>query len=201
MSLSSYAHAPMPEPQSNITRTVWKSPIGSLGLVQRGAGLAQIAIDPNPASFPFEVERTFGGPGKDAAETFSAVLSQLQEYFAGRRLIFRIPLDLNQGTPFQRRVWKTLKDIPYGETVSYKEIAETIGHPSAIRAVGSAVGKNPLPIILPCHRVVASDGSIGGFSAGVPTKKKLLALEQKTRAQVAQYGMLTESRTNLRRPW
>ncbi|MGH9028049.1 MAG: methylated-DNA--[protein]-cysteine S-methyltransferase [Acidimicrobiales bacterium] len=101
---------------------------------------------------------------------------QLSEYFAGRRTEFDLPLELT-GTPFQRQVWLTLADIPYGETVSYAELATMVGRPKAFRAVGQANGSNPVPIVLPCHRVVASGGGIGGYGGGLDMKRHLLALE------------------------
>jgi methylated-DNA-[protein]-cysteine S-methyltransferase len=191
MSLSSFTHASSPSPDSSLKHALWKSPIGTLGLVRRRGGLTRIHIGAEPDTFPFQVERTYGEAGEEAKEDFGAVRQQLEEYFAGRRLVFRLPLDLDQGTPFQRRVWKALRDIPYGETVSYKEIAHTIGQPSATRAVGSAVGHNPLPVILPCHRVISRDGSLGGFSAGLDVKRRLLELERVTRERAVQLGMLS----------
>ncbi len=102
--------------------------------------------------------------------------AQLEEYFAGRRRRFDLPFVLS-GTPFQCDVWRSLADIPYGTTVSYAELAEMVGRPTAFRAVGQANGSNPLPIVLPCHRVVASGGGIGGYGGGLPVKRKLLSLE------------------------
>jgi O-6-methylguanine DNA methyltransferase len=101
---------------------------------------------------------------------------QLQEYFRGERKQFQMTLDL-RGTPFQQRVWKALREIPYGETRSYGEIAVAVGNPHAVRAVGQANGKNPIPIIVPCHRVIQSDGKLGGFGGGLDLKEILLALE------------------------
>jgi methylated-DNA-[protein]-cysteine S-methyltransferase len=101
---------------------------------------------------------------------------QLSEYFQGKLKRFRLPLDL-RGTPFQRKVWRALLDIPYGETRSYAQIAAAIGSPKAVRAVGAANGANPVAIIVPCHRVIASSGGLGGYSAGLDCKRKLLALE------------------------
>ncbi len=101
---------------------------------------------------------------------------QLREYFAGTRSEFDLPL-APQGTPFQRSVWRKLQEIPYGETISYGELARRVGNPKASRAVGSANGANPLPIVIPCHRVIAGDGTLGGFGGGLPTKQTLLALE------------------------
>lgn len=102
---------------------------------------------------------------------------QLERYFAGERIQFRVPLDLRAGTPFQRKVWRILRRIPYGQTRSYAWVARRIGCPRATRAVGAACGANPAPILVPCHRVVRSDGSLGGFSAGLKMKRALLRLE------------------------
>ena len=109
------------------------------------------------------------GPVFDAAR-------QLDEYFARKRTSFDLPLTVS-GTEFQERVWLTLAEIPYGETISYAELARWVGHPRAFRAVGSANGANPIPVILPCHRVIASDGTLGGYGGGLPTKRALLKLE------------------------
>jgi methylated-DNA-[protein]-cysteine S-methyltransferase len=101
----------------------------------------------------------------------------LRDYFEGRPVEFRYPLDLAGATPFQRAVWRALRRIPYGQTRSYAKIARAVGRPRAFRAVGAACGNNPLPLLIPCHRVVASNGKIGGFSSGLRWKKYLLALE------------------------
>ena len=104
-------------------------------------------------------------------------IRQLGEYFAKMRVEFDLPL-ATEGTPFQRSVWRVLREIPYGATISYGELARRVGNPKASRAVGSANGKNPLPIVIPCHRVIASDGTLGGFGGGLPAKEALLALER-----------------------
>ena len=104
---------------------------------------------------------------------------QLREYFAGTRTGFDLPL-APHGTEFQRSVWRQLQAIPYGETISYGELARRVGNPKASRAVGSANGANPLPIVIPCHRVIAGNGTLGGFGGGLPMKQTLLALEQAT---------------------
>jgi O-6-methylguanine DNA methyltransferase len=101
---------------------------------------------------------------------------QLQQYFAGERRQFELPLN-PAGTAFQKSVWRALSEIPYGETCSYRDIAQRLGQPGAMRAVGGANGANPIPIIIPCHRVIAADGSLGGFSSGLWRKQKLLVLE------------------------
>jgi methylated-DNA-[protein]-cysteine S-methyltransferase len=101
---------------------------------------------------------------------------QLAEYFRGERQRFELPL-APVGTPFQRQVWNTLAGIAYGQTISYAQLAQRVGKPTAMRAVGAANGRNPLPIVLPCHRVIGADGSLTGFGGGLPTKQYLLQLE------------------------
>jgi O-6-methylguanine DNA methyltransferase len=101
----------------------------------------------------------------------------LTEYVEGKQTSFSISLDLFTGTPFQQEIWKVLEKIPYGQCVSYQWVAEKIGRPRATRAVGSAIGKNPIPILIPCHRVIRKDGSLGGFSSGLSLKKTLLRIE------------------------
>ena len=104
------------------------------------------------------------------------VLSQLKKYLKGELRRFDCPLDM-RGTSFERKVWSALKKIPYGQTRSYKGIAEAIGHPTAFRAVGNANGRNSIPLIIPCHRVIESNGTLGGFGHGLKVKKELLTLE------------------------
>ena len=146
------------------------SPIGRLLLAGDGASLIQVSFQSGPR--PIQPPRLWRA---DAAP-FRAVIAQLEEYFAGQRLEFDLPL-APRGTEFQRRVWHALREIPYGKTISYGELARRIGNPSASRAVGLANGANPLPILVPCHRVIGADGSLTGFGGGLPIKRKLLALE------------------------
>jgi methylated-DNA-[protein]-cysteine S-methyltransferase len=110
-------------------------------------------------------------------ETLSPYLQQLKEYLRGQRVSFAVPLDL-QGTPFQLAVWRLMNDIPYGQTVSYQELAERIRKPSAVRAVGSAIGKNPALIISPCHRIIGKSGRLTGYRGGLKMKEDLLLLER-----------------------
>ena len=110
-------------------------------------------------------------------EPNEAVLVQLHEYLRGNRRTFDLPLDL-RGTPFQVSVWHALAEIPFGETASYGAIAEQVGRPRAVRAVGQAVGANPVAIVLPCHRVIGSSGNLTGYAGGLPLKERLLALEK-----------------------
>lgn len=105
--------------------------------------------------------------------------TELTEYFEGRRRVFTLPLN-PQGTPFQKRVWETLQSIGYGETISYGEEARRVGNPKASRAVAGANGRNPISILIPCHRVISGDGTIGGYTGGIEKKVFLLALERRS---------------------
>lgn len=151
--------------------TTIDSPIGPLFLAAGGDGLRAIEFRNN--RHPVRC-------GDDWREGDNAILReahrQLSEYFARRRRTFDLPL-APEGTPFQRRVWTTLATIPYGQTISYAELAARVGRPGAARAVGAANGRNPLPIVLPCHRVIGADGSLTGFGGGLPAKRFLLELE------------------------
>jgi len=149
------------------TRTL-DTPIGELGLVASEHGLQRVL-------WPSEAGGHAPTP-KGCSLLLDEAACQLGEYFAGRRTAFDLPLDL-QGTPFQRQAWLALAEIPYGETVSYAEQAVRLGRPAAVRAVGAANGRNPVPIVLPCHRVVGSDGSLTGFGGGLDVKRALLDLE------------------------
>ena len=144
------------------------TPLGRLRLVSDGTHLVTIEFE--------------GRHGHSAADhevcdpVLSSCASQLEEYFAGERDTFDLPLAAG-GTDFQRAVWAALADIPYGELRSYRDIAEAIDNPAAVRAVGAANGRNPLPIVVPCHRVIGSDGSLTGFAGGLEAKTRLLQLE------------------------
>ncbi|QFZ16562.1 methylated-DNA--[protein]-cysteine S-methyltransferase [Saccharothrix syringae] len=154
-----------------MTHTVVDSPVGPLTLVaHRGAlsGLYMTDQRHRPA------QETFGP--EDAAP-FGEVEAQLAQYFAGERTSFDLEVDLI-GTPFQRMVWQALCDIPYGETVSYGELAARLGRPTAARAVGLANGKNPISIVVPCHRVVGSTGDLTGYGGGLARKRHLLDFER-----------------------
>jgi methylated-DNA-[protein]-cysteine S-methyltransferase len=152
--------------------TIMKSPIGPLMLAgdERGLRLVHFMTGRRPKS-----------PQRDWTEDktpFKEVVRQLEAYFNGKLKDFDLPLILD-GTAFQLLVWNNLREIPYGETVSYGQLAKRIGSPDAARAVGLANGSNPIPIIIPCHRVIGSNGDLTGFGGGLPLKKKLLALESR----------------------
>ncbi|MBD5160757.1 MAG: methylated-DNA--[protein]-cysteine S-methyltransferase [Oscillibacter sp.] len=142
------------------------SPVGPLTLTASEDALTGIA---------------FGGAGDGGDAPSSALLTQtareLEEYFAGKRRTFTVPL-APAGTDFQRKVWAALRDIPYGETVSYGDLARRIGKPGAAIAVGQANSRNPIPIIVPCHRVIGADGKLVGYAGGLEIKKTLLRLEK-----------------------
>ena len=146
------------------------SPIGRLLLAGDGQSLIQLGFQSGPR--PLRAHDAW----IEDPQAFRAAIAQLREYFAGERRSFDLPL-APRGTEFQRRVWRALLEIPYGKTISYGELARRIGQPSASRAVGLANGANPLPIVVPCHRVIGADGSLTGFGGGLPIKQKLLALE------------------------
>lgn len=146
-------------------RSFARTPVGCLEIISDGSALVGIRSCPEP----------FGDVLGDALTAEAE--RQLAEYFSGDRRKFELPLRLC-GTDFRLRVWNALADIPYGGTVSYSGIAALAGNPKACRAAGNAVGKNPFLIVLPCHRVIASDGTIGGFSADIGIKKYLLEFEK-----------------------
>jgi len=151
-----------------------KSPVGELKLVTSDKGLIAILWEnDNPNRVPLEtVSEDNNHP------VLLEIECQLKDYFAGNLKEFSIKLDL-RGTEFQQKVWKALLTIPFGKTRSYGQIAQQIGIPKAVRAVGSANGKNPISIVVPCHRVIGSTGKLTGFAGGLAAKKYLLALEQK----------------------
>lgn len=149
-----------------------ESPVGMLFLVADQAGLRQINFC--NGRHPAKLDPSWMQNPKPMKEA----IGQLKAYFAGKLQDFDLPLS-PQGTPFQLGVWKRLCDIPYGETISYGELARRIGNPNASRAVGLANGSNPIPIIIPCHRVIGSNGKLTGYGGGLPIKEKLLALERR----------------------
>ena len=146
------------------------TPIGRLLLVGDEKGLRRISFQ--DGLHPVEVEEGW----QRTEEPFREAIAQLDAYFAGRLDRFDLAL-APEGTPFQREVWSALTTIPYGETVSYGELARRVGRPAACRAVGAANGRNPIPIVIPCHRVIGADGSLTGFGGGLPIKRRLLFLE------------------------
>jgi O-6-methylguanine DNA methyltransferase len=148
------------------------SPVGPLFLAASTKGLVRLEFEarmqkPNPATTQL----------RESKPALAPWLRELNEYFAGERREFSLPLDL-RGTEFQLACWHALLEIPYGETRSYRDIAQAIGHPHAYRAVGMSNNRNPVAIVVPCHRVIASSGSLCGYGGGLDIKRKLLDLEQ-----------------------
>ncbi|MFT3904809.1 MAG: methylated-DNA--[protein]-cysteine S-methyltransferase [Steroidobacteraceae bacterium] len=153
--------------------TIFPSPVGALKLIATDAGLAAILWendDPRRVRLQDAIRR-------DDHPILHLATQQLEEYFAGRRRRFDLPLQFS-GTPFQKQVWQALLEIPFGQTRSYADIARRLNNPNAVRAVGAANGRNPLSIVAPCHRVIGANGTLTGFAGGLATKAFLLELER-----------------------
>ena len=155
---------------ASVTYTVHPSPIGPLTLVARDGCLVRLIMEN-------QVHAVAPPPGSRYDDgSFAEMTRQLDEYFAGARTDFDMSMAI-EGTEFQMKVWTQLRAIPYGQTISYGELARRVGSPHAYRAVGTANGHNPLAVVIPCHRVIAGDGSLGGYGGGLDRKKQLLSLE------------------------
>lgn len=150
-----------------------ESPIGLLRVAETKKGIYRIDFQEDSL---ITKEQQQGHVSIERSQPNPIVEKQFQQYFSGERKQFTLPLDL-YGTPFRLCVWQALITIPYGETRSYKDIGKLIGCDKGARAIGQANGSNPIPILVPCHRVISADGSLGGFSSGLPIKRYLLALE------------------------
>ena len=150
------------------TTYYYNSPIGTIKFVCSENSLQEMQF----------TDETGKNPQKQS-KIVSTCKEQLDEYFAGKLTEFTMPLDFVNGTTFQRNIWKALQSIPYGETRSYKDIAIQIGNPKAVRAVGGANNKNPIGIVVPCHRVIGSSGKLVGYAGGLDKKEMLLKLEEK----------------------
>jgi methylated-DNA-[protein]-cysteine S-methyltransferase len=153
-------------PSPDIFFDIFPSPIGDLYLIFSGEALTSIEFRRPQHILPLR-----------SSNQAALLKKQLGSYFRGTLQEFGQEISFLEGTDFEKEVWLCLRGIPYGQTRSYKWLAERIGRPKAVRAVGQALSKNPLPIILPCHRIIESDGSLGGYSAGVNIKRRLLDLE------------------------
>ena len=151
----------------NIAWDIFESPIGPLTLEATPRGLSAV-------SFPGR-GRTRDEAARDP-EALAVAVAELEEYFAGERQTFDLTLDLRSSS-FDRAVWERLREIPYGTTVSYSELAQAVGRPDIVRGVAAAVGRTPVPIVVPCHRVIGADGSLTGYGGGIQRKQALLELE------------------------
>ena len=161
---------------AKISRARWDSPLGAMLLEASETGLCGAWFEgqkhgPDARNWP----------ARSNSPVVRQVIRELTEYFDGRRRHFDTPIDSSLGTEFQRAVWKTLRRIPVGRTLTYGELARRIGRPTAVRAVASAVGRNPVSLLVPCHRVIGSDGSLTGYAGGLRRKAFLLALEKSIR--------------------
>ncbi|MFO0827219.1 MAG: methylated-DNA--[protein]-cysteine S-methyltransferase [Phycisphaerales bacterium] len=195
------AYAPRDAPP---LRFHWRadSPIGTLYLVSDGDHLRGIILCGDSSALPNQTARRHGAGDFDTRSDrapFRAALRELDEYFAGRRRTFECPIAI-AGTPFQHAVWSALRAIPFGSTTSYAAVAATVGAPTAVRAVGAANGRNPIPLVVPCHRVVGSNGGLTGYSAGVDRKRWLLQLESNQSAQSTAPAEATRSARSAVRP-
>ncbi|NQT64141.1 MAG: methylated-DNA--[protein]-cysteine S-methyltransferase [Candidatus Marinimicrobia bacterium] len=159
--------------------TAVDSPLGHLYLAQHASGLCCLSLGEGAKEKLFAyIKKTFPAAELNASKPMlEETILQLSEYFAGERTDFDLEMFLS-GTEFQKQVWNGLVEIPYGKTISYGELATSLNSPGGMRAVGAANGQNPIPIIIPCHRVIAADGSLGGYTGGLGIKRKLLDLEQ-----------------------
>jgi methylated-DNA-[protein]-cysteine S-methyltransferase len=159
----------------NAVRCTIPSPLGTIVIAATDTALVGLWFDgqrhqPDPSAWPLVQQH----PVLDAA------MEQLQQYFAGERQQFDLPLDLSTGTAFQQQVWAQLQAIDSGDTVSYGQLSQQIGNPKAVRAVGAAVGRNPISIVVPCHRVLGANGALTGYAGGLDRKTALLQLESRT---------------------
>jgi O-6-methylguanine DNA methyltransferase len=160
------------------------SPIGTLRIASTEVGLAYLGLPGSGGrGFAGWLARAAKGARRETAFAPNReAIRQILEYLEGKRTDFDLALDL-RGTPFQNQVWHALLQIPYGVTRSYAEIARAVGNPAAVRAVGTANGSNPVALVVPCHRVIASGGKLGGYGGGLDLKRRLLAMEQSVRHQ------------------
>ena len=161
---------------STTVQTTFQSPLGRMTIAATDKGLAGLWFDGQRHLPPELCDQTVW-PAEPDHPVLQQTSQQLTEYFAGQRSSFDLPLDLSHGTPFQQSVWQALLDIPQGDTASYGDISQRIGKPAAVRAVGSAVGRNPVSVIVPCHRVIGANGALTGYAGGLDKKTALLRLE------------------------
>jgi O-6-methylguanine DNA methyltransferase len=164
-----------------IYHTTLTTPIGRLLVASSDRGLVRVMLPDESRTDPISyLQKHFPDATLvESKERNREIAHQLLEYFNGTRKEFALLLDL-RGTDFQKSVWEAVRKVPYGQTRSYGEIAKAIGNPKAVRAVGAANGANPIPIVIPCHRIIGSDGSMTGFGGGIPLKRRLLDLEKKS---------------------
>jgi O-6-methylguanine DNA methyltransferase len=158
--------------------TLLPSPIARIGIAGTPRGICRVSFNVRGDSdFRNMLRREYRGRPVRRDGHFKSIARRLRSYFSGQRVRFNAKIDLEQGTPFQQKVWEFLRSIPYGQTRSYRSVARGIGHPNSFRAVGGACGNNPIGILVPCHRVINATGGLGGFTGGLRLKRQLLRLE------------------------
>ena len=170
------------KPLKRLIYTSFNSPLGEIGVAATPYGICRVVLSIKKESEFIETLKTIYYSPKKQRCQLSEIEKEFHLYFSGKLKKFTFKVDLRQGTSFQQRVWEKLKAIPFGKTRSYQWLATEICQPKACRAVGNANGKNPTPIIIPCHRVIQKNGSLGGFTGGTHLKKYLLELEKKSNA-------------------
>ena len=156
----------------------WTSPIGLLHIVATSLGPCRVLLgSQRPKDLRSFLEKSYGV--RPLRKPLLPLIRQLYRYFAGDQISFQYPAKINGASPFDRKVWKVVSQIPYGQTRSYSWIARKMGHPRATRAVGGSCGRNPLPLLIPCHRVITQSGKLGGYTGGIQIKIRLLELESR----------------------
>jgi O-6-methylguanine DNA methyltransferase len=168
----------MDNPNPDLCFTLISSPLGPIGIAATPRGICRVSLRVRDASaFRKDLQKEYHCRPVRRDRRFHKIANLVQAYFAGKPVRFDSALDLRAGTSFQKKVWDFLRNIPHGQTRSYRDVARGIGRPHSFRAVGRACGSNPVGIIIPCHRVINTDGKMGGFSGGLRSKKYLLRLE------------------------
>jgi O-6-methylguanine DNA methyltransferase len=185
------------EPELVLYQSTISSPIGPLRILSTREGLAAILFGKGARRKPENwIRRVFPGSKVEPAGRVHRIFAkQIGEYFEGCRRVFDLDLDL-RGTDFQKKVWSEVARVPYGRTVSYGDIAHVMGKPKAARAVGAANGANPIPIVIPCHRIVGADGSLTGYGGGLKRKRWLLAHEGILRVEAVQMGLFRGAKSS-----
>lgn len=166
-----------PAKNSPVVWSSFETPLGLFIMARTQRGLCALSLRKTEAQFLPGLPRSCAAPLERARDCYPEAREQLLAYLSGLRRSFNLELDLSFGTGFQQAVWQALERIPYGQTRSYRWVAEQVGRPVAFRAVGQANRANPLPILIPCHRVIAAGGGLGGYSGGLALKRTLLSLE------------------------
>lgn len=163
--------------QGELYYDLFKSPLGPLWIVSGNEGLCFLLWNRSHSDFLLEMQTRVGRRPQKNSKRLAFLMQQLKRYFLGKNVLFDSPIAFLEGSPFQKKVWRKLMEIPYGEVRSYQWVSDQLSMKGAARAVGNACGKNPLPVVVPCHRVVRQDGSIGGYTGGAHIKNHLLQME------------------------